>query len=473
LGSIFSSVGRPLEAMRYSNALQLLLSFFLHRAASAKLQSNSIAGDATAAGTVDVLVAPRDRDVRTRAGTSTQITNPLLSRSTERHGQEPHIRILQGGDDDGKDDDGVKDDNARDDDEECKGSKFQIIIHFDAYPEDFAMRLRNDVTNKTIWTFDDPDHKYPASHFQHKTVGAGVCLPRDWCWVLTVFDKFGDGYVAMNPPAAPEISSFRVLSFSSASHFCVLCLLANDSMVGNELTSPSNGGGFRLMFNGLTVNYYTGKFNGCYKTMGFRFGEWCSDQEQFWYEPGEAGCGNFTAGRAPDDGWFEGDLYDVGGTVTNKTAPMPAPEPAVVRAPMTARPAPAAPVTVGPTDRTVPTAAPVRVGPTNPPVPATVAPVRLGPTSRPVSPTEAPVRVGPTVRPVAMEAPVREEPTEQPVPVSAPPTDEPTADPRVPPPTQEPTPTLLPARVPIAAVVAPSRKPAKPVLCHFRYCRHN
>jgi hypothetical protein len=459
--------------MRYANALQLLLSFFLHRAASAKLQSNSIAGDATAAGPVDVLVAPRDRDVRTRAGTSTQITNPLLSRSTEGNRQEPHIRILQGGDDDGKDDDGVKDDDARDDDKECKGSKFQIIIHFDAYPEDFAMRLRNDVTNTTIWPFDYPDHKYPASQFQHKTVVAGVCLPRDWCWVLTVFDKFGDGCVTINPLAAPENSSVRVLSFSSASHFCVLCFLANDSMVGNELTSPSNGGGFRLMFNGLTVNYYTGKYNGCYKTMWFRFGEWCSDQEQFWYESGDAGCGNFTAGRAPDDGWFEGDLYQLGETAVNGTAPMPAPEPAVVRAPVEARPVPAAPVTVGPTDRAVPTASPVRVGPTSRPVPVTDVPVRVGPTSRPVSPTEAPVQVGPTDRPVATEALVREEPTETPVSATAPPTDEPTADLRVLSPTQEPTPTLLPTMVPIAAVVAPSQQPAKPVLCHFRYCRHN
>jgi hypothetical protein len=225
------------------------------------------------------------------------------------------------------------------------------------------------------------------------------------------------------------------------------------------------------MFNGLTVNYYTGKFNGCYKTMGFRFGEWCSDQEQFWYEPGEAGCGNFTAGRAPDDGWFEGDLYEVGGT--NGTAPMRAPEPAVVRAPVAARPVPAAPVTVGPADRAGPTASPVRVGPTGRPVPVTDVPVRVGPTSRPVSPTEAPVRVGPTDRPVATEAPVRQEPTEKPVPGTAPPTDAPTADLRVLSPTQEPTPTLLPTMVPIAAVVAPSHQPAKPVLCHFRYCRHN
>jgi hypothetical protein len=230
-------------------------------------------------------------------------------------------------------------------------------------------------------------------------------------------------------------------------------------MVGNELTSPSNGGGFRIMFDGLTVNYYTGKYNGCYKTMWFRFGEWCSAQQQFWYEPGEAGCGNFTEGRAPDDGWFEGDLYQVGGNnATNTTDPSPAlapaPSPAAAPEPAPARPVSAAPVRVGPTDRPAPTAAPVRVEPTD----------------RPATATDAPVRVEPTDRPIAVTTPPTEAPTDRPV---TPPTDEPTAQLT---PTQEPTSTLVPTVVPISTAVAtapPSPQPVTPTFCHFRYCRRN
>jgi hypothetical protein len=80
---------------------------------------------------------------------------------------------------------------------DCKGSKFQINIHFDSHPEDFSMKLINDDKNKTVWALDDPNHTYADPKFQHATVGVGVCLPREWCWVLTVYDKSGDGYVRL------------------------------------------------------------------------------------------------------------------------------------------------------------------------------------------------------------------------------------------------------------------------------------
>jgi hypothetical protein len=188
------------------------------------------------------------------------------------------------------------------------------------------------------------------------------------------------------------------------------------------------------LFNGLTANYYTGKYNGCYKTMWFRFGEWCSAQEEFWYAPGDC---KFTAGRAPDDGWFEGDLRQVG------------PAPPTAHHP-TQAPVPTPPVT----------AAPVRVVlPPKPPVPTIRAPVRVGPTHRPVL-TSAPVRsVAPTDRPsVAMIQ-----------------THESLADPLALSPSQEPIASSPPSAVPSAAAVpAPSSssssQTAKPVLCHFRYC---
>jgi hypothetical protein len=154
----------------------LLLSLFFCCVASATLQSTESNEDKAA----DNAAGPRPHDRRTAArDVRARVTPPHLSLSTEEHGSIP-ARSLQGASN------GTKG--------ECKGSKFQIIIHFDAHPEDFAMRLKNDDTNKTIWAFTD--HKYNASQFQHKTVAAGVCLPRDWCWVLTVSDSFGDGCVA-------------------------------------------------------------------------------------------------------------------------------------------------------------------------------------------------------------------------------------------------------------------------------------
>jgi hypothetical protein len=208
--------------------------------------------------------------------------------------------------------------------------------------------------------------------------------------------------------------------------------LVNRRMVVNDQSATSKGGGFRLLFNGLTANYYTGRYNGCYKTMWFRFGEWCSAQEEFWYAPGNC---NFTAGRAPDDGWFEGDLRQVG------PAPPTAPHP-------TQAPVPTPPVTP----------APVRVVQTQKPVPTVHAPVRVGPTNRPVL-TSAPARsVAPTGRPSAAM-------------MMTPPTDE--ADPLAISPTQEPIASSSPSAVPSAAAVpAPSSssQTAKPVLCHFRYC---
>jgi hypothetical protein len=172
--------------VRYESALLLLLLLFFHCAsASANLQSSADRLEDSTSHNHAVGSRPRDVRRRTR---SAQVSDPL---SIDIHEQQSPIRLLQGGDDDATAGAG----GGIDKDESCKGRKFQIIIHFDAYPEDFAMRLRNDVTNKTIWAFDDPDHKYSASQYQHKTVAAGVCLPRDWCWVLTVSDKYGDGYV--------------------------------------------------------------------------------------------------------------------------------------------------------------------------------------------------------------------------------------------------------------------------------------
>jgi hypothetical protein len=152
----------------------LLLSFAFHCVASAILQSASFIEDETVVNAAGARPLDRkaSRAVRERE------TAPHLSLSTEAHRSGP-ARSLQGA--------------SNGTSKECKGSKFQIIIHFDAHPEDFAMRLKNDDTNKTIWAFTD--HKYNASLFQHKTVAAGVCLPRDWCWVLTVSDSFGDGCV--------------------------------------------------------------------------------------------------------------------------------------------------------------------------------------------------------------------------------------------------------------------------------------
>jgi hypothetical protein len=80
---------------------------------------------------------------------------------------------------------------------DCKGSKFQIVIHFDAHPEDFSMQLLNDDKNKTVWALDDPNRTYADPKYQHATVATGVCLPREWCWVLTVYDKTGEGYVRL------------------------------------------------------------------------------------------------------------------------------------------------------------------------------------------------------------------------------------------------------------------------------------
>jgi hypothetical protein len=185
-------------------------------------------------------------------------------------------------------------------------------------------------------------------------------------------------------------------------------------MVGNDLTTPSSGGGLRLLLNNLTVNYYTGKYNGCYKMMWFRFGDWCSDQDEFGYEPGHAkGCGNFTEGRAPDDGWFKGDLYQVGTPKPSTPKPTlaPVPTPPVARAP-------------------------VRNGPTNRPA-SINAPVRV--IDKPVRTTGAPIRVGPIDRPLS-------HPVTQPKPVPRP---------------TEPIPAPAPAT---------QRQPVNPVFCHFRYC---
>jgi hypothetical protein len=315
---------------------------------------------------------------------------------------------------------------------DCKGSKFQIVIHFDSYPEDFSMKLVNDDKNTTVWEVDDPKHTYTDEKFQHKTVAAGICLPREWCWVLTVYDKNGDGYVrsdSMNSKAAKK-HHFKPIAKSASQPWIVFLLLCG-RMVGNDLTSPGNGGGFRLLLNGETVNYYTGKHNGCYKKMWFRFGEWCGAGEQFGYEQSgdddndePEGCGNFTVGRAPDDGWFEGDLYQVGtaNLAAQTLSPAPSPSP----------PVPRPPVRIRPTDK------PVR----------TDAPVRVGPTDRP-DPTGAPVEVVPTDRPDSQDPPT-ESPTE-------------------PMPTPSPQPTLIASAEP-SAEPAPQRPPVSPAFCHFRYC---
>jgi hypothetical protein len=165
----------------------LLLSLAFHCVASTNQQSASFIEDKTTdnAAVARPLDRKASRDVRARV-------NRHLSLSVEEEGSFP-ARSLQGA--------------SNGTSKECKGSKFQIVIHFDAHPEDFAMRLKNDDTNKTIWAFTD--HKYNASYFQHKTVAAGVCLPRDWCWVLTVSDSFGDGCVDSQLPR----SAFRCFRY--------------------------------------------------------------------------------------------------------------------------------------------------------------------------------------------------------------------------------------------------------------------
>jgi hypothetical protein len=70
-----------------------------------------------------------------------------------------------------------------------------MVIKFDGFPEDFSMTLVNEVKNKTIWAIDDPAHDYSDTKYQDATVMTGVCLPRGWCWLLKVYDAFGDGYV--------------------------------------------------------------------------------------------------------------------------------------------------------------------------------------------------------------------------------------------------------------------------------------
>jgi hypothetical protein len=74
----------------------------------------------------------------------------------------------------------------------CVGVKFQVVIHFDEYPEDFSMSLVNDVNNHSVWSSDDPQRRW-GKEYSGTAVSAGVCLPRNWCWVLKVNDKYGDG----------------------------------------------------------------------------------------------------------------------------------------------------------------------------------------------------------------------------------------------------------------------------------------
>jgi hypothetical protein len=82
---------------------------------------------------------------------------------------------------------------------QCVGSKFTVVIRFDIFPEDFSMTLVNDDDdshkNRTVWGLDDPARNYSAPHYRFATVTTGVCLPRNRCWLLTVYDNYGDGCV--------------------------------------------------------------------------------------------------------------------------------------------------------------------------------------------------------------------------------------------------------------------------------------
>jgi hypothetical protein len=79
----------------------------------------------------------------------------------------------------------------------CVGSKLEVVVRFDIFPEDFSMELKNDDDDRRnrppVWPLGDPVHDYSAPSYRFATVQAGVCLPRNRCWVLTVYDKYGDG----------------------------------------------------------------------------------------------------------------------------------------------------------------------------------------------------------------------------------------------------------------------------------------
>jgi hypothetical protein len=111
------------------------------------------------------------------------------------------------------------------------------------------------------------------------------------------------------------------------------------SMVGpnpDDVMEPGSGGGIRLFFNSHPMNYYTGKYNGCYRKMWFRFGEYCSSQNEFGHVPGNC---EFKVGKAPNDGWFTNDLYP--DNIERVPTPAPVPTP----------PTTPSPVRIGPTDR--------------------------------------------------------------------------------------------------------------------------
>jgi hypothetical protein len=105
---------------------------------------------------------------------------------------------------------------------------------------------------------------------------------------------------------------------------------------------PNNtkGGGIKLFFNHFVVNYYTGRYNGCYKEMWFLFGDWCGDATEFGYTNG-TDC-VFWEGKALDNGWLPDDLYPPN---YPRMTPEPTPPPHV--------PTPAMPVPtrIGPAER--------------------------------------------------------------------------------------------------------------------------
>jgi hypothetical protein len=123
----------------------------------------------------------------------------------------------------------------------------------------------------------------------------------------------------LDPPRLlPSSSPLLLLSF-------LLSILPHRMVGPNpaDLREPGQGGGIRLFLNGLPVSYYTGKYNGCYRSMWFRFGEYCSAQEEVGHTQSDS-C-SFREGKAPDDGWFENDLYPP--HIPRPATPAPAPSP--------------------------------------------------------------------------------------------------------------------------------------------------